>query len=78
MIKAGDLETFRTKLKECEGSEVTVALDLAWTWKERQIIGVLRFVGEDYLTLEEEFNGRVYQVPLEQILYVTPGRDTSP
>lgn len=77
MIEGEDLETFRRRLKEFEGSEVTIALDLAWTWKERQIVGTLRFVGRDYVTLEETFNGRQYEVPLDQILYITLERDAS-
>ena len=77
MIEGGDSETFRRRMKEFEGTEVTIALDLAWTWKERQIAGILRFVGRDYVTLEESFNGRLYEIPLDQILYVTPGRNAS-
>ena len=77
MIEGEDPETFRRRLKEFEGSEVTIALDLAWTWKERQIVGNLRFVGRDYVTLEETFDGRQYEVPLDQILYITLGRDAS-
>ncbi len=77
MIEGEDPETFRRRLKKFEGSEVTIALDLAWTWKERQIVGTLRFVGRDYVTLEETFNGRQYEVPLDQILYITLERDAS-
>jgi len=77
MAEPTDLESFRRRLKEFTGSEVTVALDLAWTWRERQIVGVLSFVGRDYVTLEESFDGRQYEIPLDQILYITPGRDAS-
>lgn len=62
---------FRERLKQLEGGKVTVALDLSWTWKERQIEGTLLHIGRDYVAMEESFDGRRYDIPFAQILYVT-------
>jgi hypothetical protein len=57
------------------GRVITIGLDLAWTWKPREIRGMLSHVGRDYVTMERPLDGREYHVPLNQILYVTGGED---